>query len=353
MLRREVEPELKPRGFAAYSGTAHIHIGDTLDVLRTLPPNRYQCCITSPPYYGLRDYDTARWEGGDAKCDHKPPTDWLYHNFNRMGGVGANSQAASAVSRWYKPDGRCRCGARRVDRQMGAEASPDEYIENMVEVFREVHRVLRPDGTLWLNIGDSYWKNKSLIGIPWRLALALQADGWWLRSDVIWHKPNPMPESVTDRPTKSHEYVFMMTKSADYVFHQEAVKERGVIPALTMAAKGSVERLGVPGVNARPPEYKEYDGYRNIRDVWTITTEPYEEAHFATMPTRLAELCVLASTSKGGWVLDPFGGSGTTGLVAGLYGCHSTLIELNPEYVEIARKRLRSYVDGAIPVVVR
>lgn len=381
MIRRELVPGLTPRGFALKSGTAYIHTGDVIEELQRLPDQRYQCCVTSPPYYGLRDYGT--------------------------------------------------------DNQIGLEPTPEAYIATMVEVFREVWRVLRDDGTLWLNLGDSYAANsvrgglhqstqhivsnakpKDLLGIPWRVAFALQDDGWYLRSDIIWHKPNPMPESVLDRPTSSHEHVFMLTKSPRYFFDQEAVKERGIIPGGTMAAKGSVERLSQAGVNARPPEYKEYDGYRNIRDVWTINTNPYKGAHFATMPPELAEKCILAGSSEKGccskcgapwvrdienpeipielrgtsvsdtyhrrhfvngelrqwraenprrvvgwqsscncdapispcWVLDPFGGSGTTGMVAGLYARHSTLIELNSDYVEIARKRI--WLEE-VPVVVR
>ena len=302
--------------------------GDVIDKLRELPDESVHCCVTSPPYWGLRDYAT---EG-----------------------------------------------------QLGLEKTPEEYVAKMVEVFREVRRVLRKDGTLWLNLGDSYagggnnrgnnsplfdkqasnfgatgqvgirdvpdgLKPKDLVGIPWRVAFALQADGWWLRSDIIWAKPNPMPESVTDRPTKSHEYLFLLTKSANYFYDAEAIKE---------GAEQS----------------------RNKRSVWTVATAPYPEAHFATYPPDLVKPCILAGTSaKGccakcgsyrnetktiGWqptcecwllnilpspnsdpvitpctVLDPFAGSGTTGAVALELGRSAILIELNPKYVELIRRR--------------
>ena len=291
--------------------------GDCRDLLKTLPDASVHCVVTSPPYFGLRDYG--------------------------------------------------------VDGQIGLEASPDAFVAELVAVFREVRRVLRDDGTLWLNLGDSYnsgasgglggstlgggqnnqrvsnrsgrglvnaLKPKDLIGIPWRAAFALQQDGWYLRQDIIWHKPNPMPESVTDRCTKSHEYVFLMSKSARYFYDAAAIAEEGVIPAGTKAAKGSVERFNALGVNSRPPEYKIYDGMRNARSVWTIATQPFREAHFATFPPDLAERCIKAGCPVGGTVLDPFGGAGTTGLVADRLQRSSILIELNPVYASMAKKRL-------------
>jgi len=292
--------------------------GDCLEQLRTLADQSVHCCITSPPYWGLRDY------GHDG--------------------------------------------------QIGLEPTPEEYVAKIVEVFREVRRVLRDDGTLWLNLGDSYTsgdrkdrdsalvsrtsgvtnrsagmgraptppglKPKDLVGIPWRVAFALQTDGWYLRQDIIWHKPNPMPESVRDRCTKAHEYIFLLAKSPKYFYDAEAVKEPGVVPAGTKGAKGSAERFNAPGVNSRPPEYKVYDGTRNRRSVWTITTKPYKGAHFATFPPDLVEPCVLAGCPKGGTVLDPFGGSGTTGAVAIEHGRNAVLIELNPKYVELIYKRI-------------
>ncbi len=275
---------------------------------------KVQTCVTSPPYYGLRDY------GHDG--------------------------------------------------QIGLEETPEQYIEAMVEVFSCVKNILADDGTLWLNIGDTYsadrWsegggqpmnkhkdvhrsgahkKNsglpaKNLIGIPWMLAFALRADGWYLRQDIIWHKPNPMPESVTDRCTKAHEYIFLMSKSPKYYYDFESIKEEGVIAAGTLAAKGSAERQNQKGVNARPPEYKEYDGQRNKRSVWTVTTKPYEGAHFAVFPTDLIEPCILAGAPVGGVVLDPFMGSGTTAQVAQSLGRQYLGCELNPEYAPLQKKRL-------------
>jgi len=274
---------------------------------------KVQTCVTSPPYYGLRDY------GHDG--------------------------------------------------QIGLEETPEQYIEAMVEVFSCVKNILADDGTLWLNIGDSYagnnsqasnngragfgnarervvnrtgegLKTKDLIGIPWMLAFALRADGWYLRQDIIWHKPNPMPESVTDRCTKAHEYIFLMSKSPKYYYDFESIKEEGVIAAGTLAAKGSAERQNQKGVNARPPEYKEYDGQRNKRSVWTVTTKPYEGAHFAVFPTDLIEPCILAGAPVGGVVLDPFMGSGTTAQVAQSLGRQYLGCELNPEYAPLQKKRL-------------
>jgi DNA modification methylase len=259
------------------------------------------------------------------------------------------------------------------DGQIGLEETPEEYIAAMVEVFRCVRDVLADDGTLWLNIGDSYaarvrqtkpetageltrnskgvltdfkrarpegYKEKDLIGIPWMLAFALRADGWYLRQDIIWHKPNPMPESVQDRCTKSHEYIFLLSKSQKYYFDHEAIREEGVIPAGTLAAKGSAERQGQKGVNARPPEYKEYDGMKNKRSVWTITTKPYEGAHFAVFPSDLIEPCILAGAPVGGLVLDPFMGSGTTAQVAQNLGRQYIGCELNTDYKPLQDRRV-------------
>jgi DNA modification methylase len=315
--------------------TIKIIEGDCLATLAALPQSTYQCCVTSPPYYGLRDYGHAG--------------------------------------------------------QIGLEASPDEYVARMVDVFREVRRVLRDDGTLWLNIGDSYTrgeakggngpggknvaaygaayasaqsakagssdgvvgrgdrpgsrlaadgvKYKDLLGIPWQLAFALRADGWFLRSDIIWHKPNPMPESVTDRPTSAHEHVFLLSKSARYFYDAGAIAEAAEHTGATGIAFG-----GATGGQTGNPTYsgREYvgTGTRNVRNVWTIATQPYSGAHFATMPPALAERCIKAGTRPGDHVLDPFGGAGTTGLVADRLGRNATLCELNPAYAALARERI-------------
>jgi DNA modification methylase len=183
-------------------------------------------------------------------------------------------------------------------------------------------------------------KEKDLIGIPWMLAFALRADGWYLRQDIIWHKPNPMPESVQDRCTKAHEYIFLLSKSPKYYYDHKAIKEEGIIPAGTLAAKGSEERANQKGVNSRPPEYKEYDGTRNKRSVWTVTTKPYEGAHFAVFPSDLIEPCILAGAPVGGIVLDPFMGSGTTAQVAQNLGRQYMGCELNLDYKPLQKKRL-------------
>lgn len=261
-------------------------VGDVRERLRELSDRSVHCCVTSPPYWGLRDY-------GESE-------------------------------------------------QIGLEQSPEEYVAELVAVFREVWRVLRDDGTLWLNLGDSYagnnsrasnngragfgnprdgvferigdgLKTKDLVGIPWRVAFALQADGWYLRQDIIWHKPNPLPESVKDRCTKAHEYIFLLSKSPSYYFDYEAIRE----PTIDLQDK------------------------RNRRDVWSVPVKPFKGAHFATFPTDLITPCILAGCPDGGIVLDPFFGAGTTGLVAqslkrGWVGC-----ELNPVYAEMALKRIK------------
>lgn len=300
-----------------------LHVGDTLGVLRRLNEESVQCVVTSPPYWGLRDYG--------------------------------------------------------VEGQLGLERTPEEYVEKLMEVFREVRRVLQSDGTLWLNLGDSYnaynggagpgsrlsgnqteqrpklatgyglqcktLKPKDLIGIPWRVAFALQADGWYLRSDIIWAKPNPMPESVTDRPTKAHEYLFLLTKSQRYHYDGDAIREPHTSKDRPPGNKSRIYVDRDPMHSAthkrRPELAKSYnENGRNRRTVWTIPTQPYPEAHFATFPKKLVEPCVKAGCPKDGLVLDPFAGSGTVGVVALGLGRRFVGIELNPEYVEIATRRI-------------
>jgi DNA modification methylase len=313
-----------------------IHGGDARDVLPTLPAESVHCVVTSPPYWGLRDYGTATWIGGDEYCSHIPDSQPRTERpANGLTGGKAHVDAGT-VKR-----GDCgRCGASRVDSQLGLEATPEEYVANLVAVFREVRRVLRDDGTVWLNLGDSYandtkWggstggkhvsdlhgatgigrqkvstglKGKDLVGIPWRVAFALQADGWWLRSDIIWSKPNPMPESVTDRPTKAHEYLFLLSKSARYYYDQEAVREESSPASRPQGPSNGTrqkiverhegiprERRGGKGLDAVP-----YMAGRNLRSVWTIATRPYPGAHFAVFPPELPERCIKAGTSEGG-----------------------------------------------------
>lgn len=348
--------------------------GNVFDVLPTLPEKSFHTCITSPPYFGLRDYGTATWEGGDPNCDHKIPAN--EHDPKR----GTSDASTSHTLRFNRT--HChKCGAMRIDEQLGLEAIPEEYVANMVKVFREVKRVLRDDGTLWLNIGDSYCnsngfaraspeyqregrnnmpandrkldklhatglKTKDLIGIPWMLAFALRADGWYLRQDIIWHKPNPMPESVEDRCTKAHEYIFLLSKSSKYYFDHEAIKEKSNgWPINGAKSRGETDYANASGIK-KHPQQDAYGGLggdgetRNKRSVWTVTTKPFKGAHFAVFPEDLIIPCILAGSPERGHVLDPFGGSGTTGVVSNGFGRDATLIELNPEYAAIAKDRI-------------
>ena len=275
--------------------------GDALTVLRQMDSGSVECCVTSPPYYNLRDYGVAG--------------------------------------------------------QIGLEETPEEYIAKLVAVFREVRRVLRDDGTLWINIGDSYatvsgnrppsntrnkcghtekrvpigYKYKDIIGIPWMRAFALRADGWYLRQDIIWHKPNAMPESVRDRCTKSHEYIFLLTKSPHYYYDQAAISEPVAASTIQRLSNGAMKAVGKLLT-------------RNKRDVWTIATAQFSGAHFATFPLDLVRPCILAGCKPGGLVLDPFAGSGTTGVVAVEEGHSFAGIEINSEYVDMAQKRIDSAV---------
>lgn len=316
--------------------SVQIITGDAREILATLDSESVQCCVTSPPYFGLRDYGVAG--------------------------------------------------------QMGLEPTPDEYVAGMVAVFREVRRVLRADATLWLNIGDSYagsWgargrsestnapradletkhgvdcparngfpgiKPKDLIGIPWLLAFALRADGWYLRQDIIWSKPNPMPESVRDRCTKAHEYLFLLSKGLRYFYDAAAIAEPAVDPSIKKYTdKGSDKQRGHgrrhEGFNGRYAMRLAAEGVpetRNRRSVWTIATQPFSEAHFATFPPALIEPCILAGSKPGDMILDPFGGAGTTGLVADRLQRNATLIELNPEYAEMAMRRIAGDRGGLL-----
>lgn len=346
-----------------------ILIGDNRQTLATIPDQSIQCCVTSPPYWGLRDYGTATWDGGDPSCDHQGKPMATRANVNKNTGTG-NDVKNTEVREFYK-DICGKCGAKRIDSQIGLEQTPDEYVEQMVAVFRQVHRVLRDDGTLWLNLGDSYagntsrasnngragfgneregvftktgdgLKNKDLVGIPWRVAFALQADGWYLRQDIIWHKPNPMPESVTDRCTKAHEYIFLLSKSAKYYFDHEAIKEEAKTPPAVRDKHGE----GYQADYAKGDRFSAgertwgADGRKNKRSVWTVTTRPFKGAHFATFPTQLIEPCILAGSKQGDTILDPFFGAGTTGLVAQRHNRKWIGCELNPDYAAIAQQRL-------------
>jgi DNA modification methylase len=282
--------------------TARVLVGDVRARLAELPDGSVQTCVTSPPYWGLRDYGQ-----GD---------------------------------------------------QIGLEPTPEEYVAQIVDVFREVRRVLADDGTLWLNLGDSYGAGKQLMGMPWRVAFALQADSWLLRQDIIWHKPNPMPESVKDRCTRAHEYLFMFSARASYTYHQRPLMEplsESTIrihssPRVRPRGKGSWKREtnqdrndGDSGTLANGPGMIDAAlarGGRNKRSVWTIPAKRFRGAHFAVMPETLVDPCILAGSSPGDLVLDPFTGSGTVGVVALRHGRDFVGVELNPDYAAIAEARI-------------
>lgn len=308
--------------------------------------------------YGLRDYGTAKWEGGDDECNHQ---------VGRFEYAASEKQKSNNGSAGHQAHDTCpKCGAVRIDAQIGLEPTPDEYIVNMVAVFREVKRVLKDDGVLWLNIGDSYngtgnisgekqfennkqgtnngsrgftgksvegIKPKDLIGIPWMLAFALRGDGWYLRQDIIWHKPNPMPESVKDRCTKAHEYVFLLTKSARYYYDAEAVSENSIRTGEYNNSRETHDEYAMHRVI-------KVGETRNKRSVWSIATQPTKEAHFATFPEKLVEPCILAGSRAGDTVFDPFMGSGTVARVAIRLGRNVIGTELNPDYIKIAQKRI-------------
>ena len=359
-------------------GDYAIICGDCMDAIHLLPDNIIQTTVTSPPYWGLRDYQTADWQGGDPNCDHSTP---------RSRGDDIKDRDKQGTSLGSRPNTQricARCGATRIDQQLGLEATPEEYVTKMVEVFREVRRVTRSDGTLWLNLGDCYagrgdisqkqtdkdivyatvgnalkkvqrrigtvdsLKPKDLVGIPWRVAFALQADGWWLRSAIVWHKPNPMPESCTDRPTSSYEMVFLMAKSAKYYYDIDAIREplkpvslerlkysvNAFAPQNDCGAK--LSKSNVSDVKMVVPN----PAGRNKRNVWTIPISPYPEAHFATFPPDLVKPSIMAGSKKGDIVLDPFLGAGTTLVVAKQRGRRGIGIELSLDYCKMAEKRL-------------
>ena len=355
--------------------TNKVFLGDCRDVLKEYPDKCVDTCITSPPYWGLRDYGTSTWVGGDKDCSHRRDTKKSdkcitgHKNFDEMLGVG------DAI---YKSECK-RCGAKRVDSQIGLEDEVNDYIEQLVDVFGEVHRILKDDGTVWLNLGDSYsgstgksggvskiqsvkrqldtgsigslrpakvagLKRKDLIGIPWRAAFALQKYGWYLRQDIIWHKPNPMPEPTKDRCVKSHEYIFLLSKNPQYYFDADSIKEPSVTPNTGTSWKqrkldGEPMRHGLQGAAAvGAGNFKTYEK-RNKRSVWTVPTKPYAGAHFATFPPELITPCIKAGSREGGIVLDPFMGSGTIAEYSKKLGRLYTGVELNEEYHALINER--------------
>src|SRR5215471_3957539 len=308
--------------------TVRILQGDARDVLPTLPADSVHCVVTSPPYFGLRDYGTAQWAGGDAACDHRESGFRCRNQGRDRAASGGTFHDAATPVETLAMQYRAicgKCGARRVDRQLGLEQTPDAYIAEMVAVFREVRRVLRPDGTCWVNIGDSYSsgsggdrklgvldenramarsqigaKPKDLMLMPARLALALQADGWWIRSDIIWAKPNPMPESVTDRPTSAHEHVFLLTKASRYYYDAQAVAEPCSWGDGQRVVNVDTPKNRLLGLKPTREYGHELMGGRNLRNVWTIATEAFPGSHFATYPTELVSRCIRAGTSEKG-----------------------------------------------------
>lgn len=375
-----------------------------VDTLRAMAPASVHCVVTSPPYWGLRDYGTGTWEGGDPDCVHAQGLPGAGRADGLVDDRGQrNRDGISALTRT-----ECVCGARKVDLQIGLEETPEAYVASMVSVFREVWRVLRDDGTLWLNLGDSYasrggrgeqgstsqrrgrsnvaaqtrangtappqgLKAKDLVGIPWMVAFALRADGWYLRSDIIWAKGNPMPESVTDRPTRSHEYLFLLTKSDRYFYDSDAIREESVTSDPRKPhGRGQATVGGRPASGHRDDDNTRNGdpSYRNKRSVWVINPKPYRGAHFATFPPALVEPCIRAGTSeKGccpvcgsqwgqlplGWgptcgcppqdpvpcvVMDPFSGAGTLGFVANREGRNYVGLDLNPDYLPLAEARI-------------
>lgn len=367
---------------------AQIFNEDARKIADMLEPESVQCVVTSPPYWGLRDYglEPSVW-GGDPGCEHEWVSERVYSDkitrkasserWTRADGTTANADALKAA-RW-KEDTRCsKCGAWRGC--LGLETSPEQFVANIVEVFRAVWKVLRPDGTLWLNLGDSYngsggaggdynsgglkegqprypgrrvagLKPKDLCMIPARVALALQADGWYLRSAIVWAKGmsfcpdyagSVMPESVRDRPTSAYEMVYLLTKSERYFYDADAVAE----PSLTQDPRRPYTSQGAKQLDGRTVwhsgELRNGTDFskRNLRNVWAINLKPYPEAHFATFPEKLVEPCILAGSKPGDVVLDPFAGSGTTLAVAERLQRDAIGFELNPEYIKLIEKRL-------------
>lgn len=347
-----------------------IEFGDCRETMRRWAQEgvKVQTCVTSPPYYGLRDYGTGKWVGGDPSCSHKRDS-----KFSEATITGHKNMAGAVGDGIYKSV--CpKCGAVREDLQLGLEETPEEYIANMVDVFRCVKDILADDGTLWVNIGDSYahnvkehntksakqvsnrgteqWvtpdrnfdesgiKTKDLIGIPWMLAFALRADGWYLRQDIIWHKPNPMPESVQDRCTKAHEYIFLLSKSPKYYYDIDSIKEEATSTDESNRNRDETKLNNTPGRTKMAGLTTNHYETKNKRSVWSVPVKPYEGAHFAVFPSDLIEPCILAGAPVGGIVLDPFMGSGTTAQVAQNLGRKYMGCELNPEYKPLQDKRL-------------
>ena len=329
--------------------TEKIYQGNCIEVLKDFPDESIDCVVTSPPYWGLRDYGTEGVViGGKEDCDHNFNLKTKKSKNQHRAGMAKNEKYQSFKDKeqpdYYETDvGYCvKCNAQKT--QLGLEETPEEFVDNLVKVFSEVKRVLKKEGSVWLNLGDSY-HNKSLAGIPFRTALALQSDGWYLRQDIIWHKPNPMPESVQDRCTKSHEYIFLLTKSPKYFYDIDAIREPhkrlwdstngGNFADVGHKKNGKYE---IKNTHPKGYPYPNKEG-ANKRSVWKMNTSSVKDAHFATFPIELPITCIKAGCPEGGVVLDPFFGSGTTGIAAQELSRHWVGIELNFEYIEIAERR--------------
>jgi DNA modification methylase len=344
--------------------------GNCIDKIKELDDNSIDCVVSSPPYFGLRDYGTAQWKGGNPNCSHA-------YGRNTRGGLSdfQKNNKGSFGDEAVKSGECCKlCGAKRIDEQFGLEKTYQDYLANTVKVFETFKPKLKDTATIWWNVGDSYSsgkrtsttnqslrgnknygvtrtpvqngiKEKDLLMIPNRVAIALQDAGWYIRSEIIWYKPNPMPESVRDRPTSAHEKIWLITKSKKYYYDADAIREPLAASSLNRLnqdiknQKGSTRGNGGMKSNGNMKAVGNKET-KNKRNVWTVTTKPCKEAHFATFPKDLIEPCIKAGCPEVGLVLDPFGGSGTTGIVAAQNNRNAVLIELNQKYIDIAKKRI-------------
>ncbi len=385
--------------------TVRILVGDARELVKSLENESIQTVITSPPYWGLRDYGTATWLGGDPDCTHAEKE--LRRGVNLAQSAASTRGGAKKIAEvgFLPYRSTCgKCGAERRDSQIGLEETPEDWAAALVGLFAEIRPKLKDDGTLWVNVGDAYatdgtrqgnktggeslevrgskgtvtgyrsvpagLKSKDLIGLPWLLAFAMRADGWYLRQEIIWEKPNPMPESVRDRPTKSHEQVFLFSKSPRYYYDADAITEPVSESTHLRVSQKVADQVGSVRANGgtraerpmkavvRSPKSSGSDQdrvrnnerfaqsvvlpvlRRNKRTVWKVATMPFKGAHFATFPPKLIEPCILAGSRPGDTILDPFGGAGTTALVGDRHGRDVVLCELNAAYAELAKTRL-------------
>ena len=340
--------------------------GNCIDKIKELEDNSIDCVVSSPPYFGLRDYGTGKWQGGKEDCPHKRLTKI---SKNTATGHANMYKHGDVVGDAIYKDICPKCGAKRIDDQFGLEKTYQDYLANTVKVFETFKPKLKDTATIWWNVGDSYSsgsrtsttnqslrgnknygvtrtpiqkniKEKDLLMIPNRVAIALQEAGWYIRSEIIWHKPNPMPESVKDRPTSCHEKIWLITKNKKYYYNADAIKEKTLTFDSNIRDRDTTKLNNTPG-RSKMGGLKENNYLtKNKRNVWTVTTKPFKGSHFATFPKDLIEPCIKAGCPENGTVLDPFGGAGTTGIVSALNNRNAILIELNPEYIKIAEDRI-------------